>query len=74
MKIQEQITETHANVQVAGSSVLAAATWITELGPIIQVVATFGAVVVAIIAGWYKIEQIRDIRQRRRERQDASVD
>ncbi len=69
MKIQETITETHANVQVAGSSVLAAATWIVELGPVIQVVATFGAVVVAIIAGWYKVEQIRDIRAARKERE-----
>ena len=68
VKITEQITEQSANVQVAGSSILAAATWITELGPVLQVAATVAAIVVAGIAGWYKIEQIRDIRSNRKDK------
>jgi len=64
--IQEQITQAQANTGVASSGFLAGATWIVDLAPVLQVViATAAAIVVALVAGWYKVEQIREIRRRR---------
>jgi len=63
--IQEQITQAQANTGVASSGFLAGATWIVDLAPVLQVIATAAAIVVALVAGWYKVEQIREIRRRR---------
>jgi hypothetical protein len=65
IKITEQVTQAQANTGVASSGFLAGTTWIVDLAPVLQVVATAAAIVVALVAGWYKIEQIREIRSRR---------
>jgi hypothetical protein len=68
IQVQEQLTAAQANTGVASSGFLAGATWIVDLAPVLQVAATAAALIVALIAGWYKIEQIRDIRDRRKEK------
>jgi len=66
LKITEQVTQAQANTGVASSGFLAGTTWIVDLAPVLQVAATAAALVVALIAGWYKIEQIREIRRNRK--------
>jgi len=67
LKITEQVTQAQANTGVASSGFLAGTTWIVDLAPVLQVAATAAALVVALIAGWYKIEQIREIRRNRKQ-------
>jgi len=66
LKITEQVTQAQANTGVASSGFLAGTTWIVDLAPVLQVVATAAAIIVALVAGWYKIEQIREIRRNRK--------
>ncbi len=70
MLIQEQITQAQANTGVASSGFLAGTTWLVDLAPVLQVIATVAAIVVAVVAGWYKVECIREIRRKRRERNE----
>ncbi len=65
--ITEQVTQAQANTGVASSGFLAGATWIVDLAPILQVVATAAAILVALVAGWYKIECIRELRRKRKD-------
>jgi len=65
--IQEQITQAQANSGITGSGVLAGATWVVEVAPILQVFATACVIVVTLIAGWYKYECIRDLRAKRKQ-------
>lgn len=67
MQIQEQITQAQANSGITGSGVLAGATWIVDVAPILQIVATGAIILVSLIAGWYKVECIREIRRNRRD-------
>ena len=65
--ITEQVTQTQANTGITGSGVLAGATWVVEVAPVLQIVATAAVIIVTLIAGWYKIECIREIRRKRRD-------
>lgn len=67
MEIQQTITQAQANSGITGSGVLAGATWVVEVAPILQIVATVAVIIVTLVAGWYKIECIREIRRRRKE-------
>lgn len=68
MQIQEQLTQTQANSGITGSGVLAGATWVVEVAPMLQIVATVAVIVVTLVAGWYKIECILEIRRNRKDR------
>jgi len=65
--IQEQVTQAQANSGITGSGVLAGATWVVDVAPVLQIVATACVIIVTLIAGWYKIECIRELRRKRKE-------
>jgi hypothetical protein len=62
VKIQEQIT---ADLSAAGSTGLAAATWIADLNSVLQLGATGVAIVAGVGAAWWHIEKALAARKER---------
>ena len=56
-----------ADTAAAGSAFLAGTTWVVDITPVLQIAATFVAVIAGGAAAWYHIERAINLRRKRRE-------